>query len=139
MCTLGPKFGVSELPVQTPLFGGVVPIANFCAPVPLQSQICRRVPFAVAPPGESRQRPEFAFLSEPSPWAAHCWAPVPLQSHSCTLTPLAVPALVTSRQRPMVVSAVPLHVQCWSAAFGWQSHSCTAVPFTPVSSPLTST
>src|SRR6478735_11599028 len=103
MCTLGPKFGVSELPVQTPLFGGVVPIANFCAPVPLQSQICRRVPLAVAPPGESRHLPELAFFSEPSAWAAHCWAPVPLQSQSWILTPFAVPALVTSRHRPMVV------------------------------------
>ena len=76
-----------------PVGGGVVvvPTVNFWAPVPLQSQISRRVPLAVAPPGESMQRPDCGFFREPSAWATHCCAPVPLQSQSWSLTPLAVP------------------------------------------------
>lgn len=40
--------------------------ANFCAAEPLQSQMRRRVPLAVAPSGESRQRPDCGLSSEPS-------------------------------------------------------------------------
>ena len=35
----------------------------------------------------------------------------------------------------MVVSDVPVHVQCWSAAFAWQSQSWTAAPLA-VEAPL---
>ena len=118
---------------------GAAVIANVCAPVPLQSQISRRVPLAVAPPGESMHRPDCGFFRVPLAWATQFWAPVPLQSQSWSRAPLAVPPLVTSRHRPRVVRAVPLQVQCWSAEVVWQSQSAIAVPLTPVSSPLTST
>ncbi|UJA06168.1 Aquaporin Z [Streptomyces collinus] len=47
------------------------PSLNFCAADPLQSQICSRVPLAVAPPGESRHRPDCGFSSEPSACCTH--------------------------------------------------------------------
>ncbi|ROR35652.1 hypothetical protein EDD39_7313 [Kitasatospora cineracea] len=47
--------------------------ANFWAPEPLQSQICSRVPLAVAPEGESTHRPLVGFDSEPSPLATQFW------------------------------------------------------------------
>ncbi len=56
------------------IFGGpgpAQPSLNFCAAEPLQSQICSRVPFAVAPLGESRHRPDCGFSSEPSACCTH--------------------------------------------------------------------
>src|SRR5215467_5523183 len=91
--------------------------ANFCAALPLQSQICNRVPLPVAPLGESRHRPDCGLRSEPSACCTHFWPPTPLQSHSSTWVPLAVPLPLMSRHRPSVVSeSSALWVQCWSTA-----------------------
>src|SRR5438067_1013260 len=43
-----------------------------------------------------------------------------------------------SRHMPMVVSEDPFQAQFWSLAQSWQSHSCTAAPSPPMSSPATS-
>ncbi len=48
-------------------------MANFWAAAPLQSQICSRVPFAVAPEGESMHRPLAGFRSEPSVCRTQAW------------------------------------------------------------------
>src|SRR5512138_2941570 len=87
---------------------------NLWAAAPLQSQICKRVPLPVAPFGESRQRPDCGFLSEPFACGIHFWPPTPLQSHNSTCVPLAVPLPMISRQRPSVLSELldRLYVQC---------------------------
>ncbi len=46
---------------------------NFWAAEPLQSQIWRRVPFAVAPDGESMHRPVVGLDIEPSALATQFW------------------------------------------------------------------
>jgi hypothetical protein len=46
---------------------------NFWASAPLQSQIWRRVPLAVAPDGESMQRPLVGLEIEPSALATQFW------------------------------------------------------------------
>ena len=47
--------------------------ANFWAPEPLQSQIWSLVPLAVAPEGESMQRPVVGLDMEPSPFTTQFW------------------------------------------------------------------
>ena len=108
MRTFGPKSGVSDWVGQVPVGGGVVVTENFCAPVPLQSQICRRVPLAVAPLG----RVQAAAGLRVARRAVGLLDPL-LGAGAVAVPQLQLGAVggavpLMSRQRPMVVSAVPL-------------------------------
>src|SRR6185436_18776454 len=82
-----------------------------CAPVPLQSNSCTRVPLAVPPDATSMHLPSARRLLSGA--TVHRWALVPLQSNSWTAVPLAVPAPATSTHLPAIpvigpVAAPPL-------------------------------
>src|SRR3569833_3746661 len=104
--------------------------ANFCAAAPLQSWIRNRVPFPVAPFGESRQRPDWGLRSEPAACCTHFWPPTPLQSYSCTWVSFAVPLPLTSRQRPRTRRVLSARCAlCWSLAFLWLFFCCLVAWF----------
>ena len=66
-------------------FEGSAGRCQICQGLLLESQICNRVPFAVAPPGSSRYRPDCGLRRWPSATATHCCAGEPLQSQNLDL------------------------------------------------------